>query len=501
MRVLRTLIVVLGVGAPVLFFVWRGGRENPDAVPASGGQTKDSAQATLASVPGQGSRKAVGAGKGQFEPLGSDLPILSQDDLVALLRKIAEAESERTKAPLDPEKAAALEDVLRPILYVEENAYAVLALLPLLRPEGIQSTTPTDMLPEEYGGLIAIAWGIIAYNAPLGEGELDAAGVFVDGQAYLMATLELLSQVVDPVRAYLADMLANRVHIEGRLVLDARYLQEVLRLRAQFQGASKLQAVYSALLANMGGQLTPAERDAIFALFLDESDDPRMISIALENLLQGEAPELAVSIAAGLYDESEELRDTIRDKIARRAPPAEAAAFLADRYGNGNADVKNLSMREGGPEAIEMRYHELLADDDNPKGRQKLTAGIEAPDSLFAISQTDPSSLVREQALLSLSAAHGGKGSQRLLSALRAGTADPDDPALGVGSFAAAMAACNVVRFSDDAALRDEASTFLLDLARNDRYSTSERRRTVERLYKGAVSEEVYAAILAELAD
>ncbi|MCZ6598441.1 MAG: hypothetical protein O7B99_12435 [Planctomycetota bacterium] len=184
---------------------------------------------------------------------------------------------------------------------------------------------------------------------------------------------------------------------------------------------------------------------------------------------------------------SRRLQAAIADAVARTAPPREAAAFLL-----GIADERlygpliRLGAREGGPEALQAEYEELVRGNQAPRERRLLVAGLHArPEILARIARTDPDRDVRGQALLTRSAF--GEPDWSLLADLERGYRHRDDPEVGIPVGVAVDVAGNVLAQGTGAAgatasLRRETVRFLEEVAADASVPDRDRRSALRTL-------------------
>ncbi|MCC7012418.1 MAG: hypothetical protein IT454_07660 [Planctomycetes bacterium] len=298
----------------------------------------------------------------------------------------------------------ALEDALEPLLFETSN---IAAILDLLRSGTLAPDTPGNgkLSLAEYGAVRSLYWTILTHAAPYSD---VAQSIEVDASALIVSILSALPELDPRVAQRLLDQLAA-ARIDGVLVLDRRFLGEILDLRRRFPDHA---ALFSSLLDAMAESMAPEERDAIFRVLLDDDADSKMIAVALTSLLQGEDWPTALSVAETLFDGStgtaEELgarRAAIALAVAVNTPdPYEAVDFLtqrADATRNMLGVYWQLAAREDARGALEARYHELAAADADPRARYLMVLGLERaePDQMFAIAASDSDARVRGQAL------------------------------------------------------------------------------------------------------
>jgi hypothetical protein len=323
---------------------------------------------------------------------------LDPAELAALLREAAQA-WEAIDRP-------ALERVLARLLADPARALAIAAWLQ--GPQAAQDPAACS------GALLALEAALELFDQPAARDE---------GAALVRALLAGLPALDARLRPRLIAVLCAARSARGP-VFDARFLRDTLALR---RAHPELAAELGPLLEHAGESLGGPEQQADFRrLFLQESDDPALVKLALASLLATD-PGTFLPLAEELYARAAQdpaLRAAIAQAIAGSAPVAEAAAMLARLADDGQyAQFQTLGSRPGALDALAAEYDALLASGGNARGRKLLVSGMRAETSevLLGIARLDPDANVRLQALLTLTIRGPVEaGVVRELTALRA---------------------------------------------------------------------------------
>ncbi len=437
-----------------------------------------------------GARAEVGATEG-----APPSPPAAPDDLRAQLRRVGLAEKALFEAgeSAGEDLRVALEETLGPILFHPETIPRILDLL-----RSGELAVRLDHLGEErvghagklglaeYGAVRSLYWAILTYNAPYG--AVHGAGLSVDGEAVLMEILLALPDIEDPARSHLLDVLIE-ARLDEALVLDASWLEEILRLRALFP---EHEAVFSALLVAMGEGMTPEERTAFFSVFLPETDDAILLGVTLRNLLRGSDPDFALWLAGERFDDegaSRDVRYAIAGAVVEAAEdPYAAAAFLTDRV-RVTTFMPELFLGLGARgedalTALDTTYRELLADGAVPRARALLVAGMReaSGEKLLDIAIRDPDPAVRGQAFLTLTSAGGMEATPDSMRALREAFTGADNGIPVLHAVGAASNLAGQARSTGREEVKDAAVSFLLEIAENARLSRPERLMALRKL-------------------
>ena len=480
-------------------------RSGPRPDPVVGTALGEDSSAAPELVAGQGSPAPRRAIPGEPEEGGASSPGAAlpppPGDLVAQLVAVALAEQAVFGAGDNPapELLVALEDALGPLLFHPEVMPRILDLLRAgeLRPrvdhlpaeEGARIAGKLGI--EEYGAVRALYWAILAYVAPYG--AVKDAGLGVDGAAFVMEVLLALPDIAEPVLSHLLHMLTE-ARLDEALVLDATYLEEILRLRALFPGH---EGVFSSLLVSMGEGMSPEERTSFFQVFLPDVEDPILLGVTLRNLLQGADPAFALWLAGERFDDAAvtpEMRDAIASAVVEAsADPFAAVEFLTTRA-EAMASMPHLFLSLGtqGEEAtlaLESKYHELLLDGADSGARRLVVSGMRGadPEQVLEIARNDPDPGVRGQALMTVSANSGAPLPGELL-ALREAYTGADNGIRASQAMGAASNLARRARANGQEDLKREAVSFLVNMAEDRRLSGGTRRTVLAEL-KGWIDE------------
>jgi hypothetical protein len=370
-----------------------------------------------------------------------------------------------------------LEAALVPLLADPRTAQRVLTLLVT----GELVVDPRELSAEELGAVAALFYAFEIYNAP--EADLAWMVAGVDGRAFGGELLAALPDIRELARGMLVERLAQ-ASVEGRFILDGTWRHAILALR---RAHPELRELFSSLLENMGTGLADEERQAFYALFLTESDDPTLIKVALAQLLTGERPETFLAWAGELWAQpgaTPELREGIAQAVAAAAPADLAASFLGGHADEGLfAAFHALGARADGGEALAHEYDHLVASDLSPAARRMLISGMSTAgeSQLLGIARTDPDANARGQALVTLTA-FPRELTQESVAALRTAYGERDDPQLGVPVEWTTLAAANLVRAGIDTGLRTRALDLLREMAEDPGLAAGHRRQALEQL-------------------
>jgi len=395
---------------------------------------------------------------------------LHADGLRAQLEAIARAEQlaaeEARGGAVSGETQRALERALAPVLYAPDLLYRALDMLRSGELEVVaeDGARIDGVSLAEFGAVRAIYWALLAYTAP--ESDLNQAGAGVPPSELLENVLTALPELRERVQRMLLEQL-KEARLDGVPILDASFLTTILYLRAQFPEHREL---FSELLATLGESMSAADRDAVFAVLLDENADPTLVGVALTQLLRGDAGGVALRLAESLYDSETDggqagarRREAVAKAVAASASdPFDAARFLAER----SAETRNmveaywtLGEREGGLEAVEAQYFELNSDDLNPRARLALVLAMSrAPaERLLEIADVDSDPSVRGQAFLTLTSADGYAPTQEHVDLLRSRV----DGSRAISTGALIGSAANIATHARRSGLNDVAADAL----------------------------------------
>lgn len=375
----------------------------------------------------------------------------TDEDLVALLRRVASAYA----ADDLPALTASLERILIEPARGEET-------LELLSHDGLRE--------EE----LARSGAVLALGAAVSRYAVADGRIAVDGHAFTVRVLEGLADVRPPEQQDLADQLIQAQAGE-RYVLDLSYLGAILELRRRHPEQAE---VYSSLLVHMAENLRDGhELEEFRTLFLERGEDPTALKLALAALLRtdpGTWLPLAESLFADSHDDAR-LQSAIAHAIATSAPVPEATAALS-RLARPNLylEFSLLGLRDGGREAIEARYSELVGSGSAAVSRRMLISALrdESESLLVGIARTDPDPDVRTQALLTSSL--GRTSGAELLDELETQHARRADSAQGLSSSRVLLVAGNVL-INSQGAERDRARDLLLRIAGDPSESDADR--------------------------
>jgi hypothetical protein len=375
------------------------------------------------------------------------------------------------------EGSAELEAALVPLLADPRTAQRVLMMLRT----GELVVDPERLSVEELGAVAAMFYAFEIYNAPGADLSWMVAGV--DGRAFGCELLAALPDIPELARGLLAERLAQ-ASVEGRFVLDGTWVHAILALRREHPD---LRELFSSLLENVGAGLTEAEQQAFYALFLDESDDPTLIKVALSQLLSGERPETFLAWAGELWEQpgaSAELREGIAQAVAASAPAELAASFLGGRADSSMYAAFNaLGARADGAEALAREYDHLVGSDLAPVARRMLISGMSSASEseLLGIARTDPDAEARGQALLTLTAFPRTLTPDSIV-ALRTAFEERADPRLGVPVVWTTSAAGNLLQSGVDTGLRTQALDLLRAVAEDPALAADQRRQALAKI-------------------
>lgn len=410
------------------------------------------------------------------------------------LRRAAEIELLAMRAgSMPPADQAELERLLAPSLAREEELREILDhLVSRTWSEGDGARPSTT----EFGAIRFLYWGLLLRHTQ-GSSYFDAAA----GEDLFVALISALPQMVEGLRSALLDQVLQ-VRIEGRSLVGI-HLSRVLELRAMFPEHKQL---FSALLAVLEQELTAAEKDALFGMLLVDETDPVLVGTSLRNLLKGNRIDLAMSMAADLFDRpdaSPELREAIAMAVVEGLDdPFAAAQFVVERtqrLRNEPAVWITLGYTEGGTLAAQDRYQELLENAADPLARKLLVMGMRGRDAALLqrmrqITLDDPDLGVRGQAWMSWSVSDEIRPVRADLTDLW--TARDE----GVPPFYVGAAAGNLA-MRTDGELRQEAIALMRAIALDARAKAGERRQVVDRLRRWLSAHEIQALEAAIAAD
>jgi hypothetical protein len=505
---MKTTVLIAAAVAGAAVWVWLAGSPGGAEAAVLGEERGiEEAELELASEERVDPRDEVETDEAEDETAKVEAPVLDAASLRAQLEAVARAEQALVGLPVGEryeEARRALEEALRPILFEPRNVTTILELLQAgtLSP-GVDAATMRGLSLAEFGAVRALYWAVLAYTSPRSE---VLAQVAVDGGAVLVSILSALPSIEPRVTDYLLRQLIN-ARTDGVLVIDKAYLDDILFLRSKFPDHQEL---FSALLENIGESMTPEEREAIFTVLLDDSADPKMIGVTLTNLLRSESWTTAMSMAEALFDATsapaEELsrrREAVALAVARSTPDPDAAVdFLTERVDatrNMLVAYWTLAEREGGPQAMEARYHELAAADADPKSRYLMVLGMQsaAPERLLAIAAHDSDPLVRGQALVGALASPETPINDRALATLEqhVGSSGFIAPSTAVQ---AAAALAQRAKQQGSGSIAQSAVDVLRRFARDESWRPGERRSALESL-KRFVSKAEYEQLAQEI--
>ncbi len=324
---------------------------------------------------------------------------------------------------------------------------------------------------EEYGAVRAIYWTIVI---SAGRGE---------ERPVMLSVLAALPMVLPAIHHQLIKNL-TRAAVDGRLILDSSYLEDLLTLRAMHPEEA---SIFSALFLAMGDGLSAEERQRLFSIFGVVNDDPVLAGLTIKNLLLGSDPEFALFLAEQRLDDLElpkQVKLAVAHAVIEHADVFSAASFLAEHtelFRNDPTLWFSLGYREGGAEAYEAEYYSLVENNAAARTREMLVAGMKkAPqEDLLRIARSDPEGQVVGQALLTASGKRDGSsaGRREILALIR----ENRHPG-GIHVVQAQGAAYNVARHAKragDSQTLDAAVELLTDIARDPSVRESYRRTAI----------------------
>ncbi|MCK6447732.1 MAG: hypothetical protein L6Q99_15170 [Planctomycetes bacterium] len=460
MRSIRSLIVILAL-AVLVAFLWRtfaggGGGGSSAEAPNLGSAT--GAEEEVVDVPAASARtaKAVEASAQRVRP--PELDALSLEERLAA---IARTEGEVMQKGPTPELTQRLEDLLAPLFEHPGTLHDVLDNLVARKwkPAG-EEAKRIDVV--EYGGCRALYWAVVTFHSEQSPYFAEATG-----RELFLAILSNVPNLQEPVLSTLLEQLI-RAEVDGK-PLVARYIFEVLELRAFFKEHKTL---FSEVLARLGETMTPEERDRFFGTYLSDLTDPVLIGAAIKFLLQGTNPAAALSLAESLFDDPNtpvDVRLAIAQAVVDGSADAYAATqFLAERIEqtrNSPGLWMSLANKPDAYPAIDAEYRNLLANDANPRAREKLVSAMigaspEDLDRIAKLAYEDPDPKVRGQALMTATASAGWKPTPDAMKDLRSSYATGADPMRTVAAAGNIASKAQQVGATD---VRDDAIDFLLD--------------------------------------
>ena len=397
-------------------------------------------------------------------------------DLLARIADIEEAlvaGHERGDARRADENHVELERVLAPIL---DDPTALIEILELLTPDAAGERRLDAR--EQYGAVRALYW-LVVVNAGRGA-----------ERPMVLAILEALPRLHADARPYLVDNLTLAT-IDDRPVLDASYLDVILRLRAAFPEHAEL---FSSLFEVLGDTMTARERAEFFALFSPELEDPVLVGLTIQNLLKGDDPEFGLFLARQRFDDpvlADAVRLAIAGAVAETADVFSATEFLAERaqeLRNAPSLWFNLGAREGAVGALEDSYFGLAHEGADPEARRGLVMGMRtsAPTDLLRIAETDPTPRVATQALLTLTSKRGWEAdpatAERVLERLRSAAAPGSGAERPQELWLVAQNVAAQAQRAGRSKVRDEVVALLRSVAEDPSAAPGERRASLDAL-------------------
>jgi hypothetical protein len=207
-------------------------------------------------------------------------PLLGDASIRELLLEIAAAEESLVQASQQrggQDTAQAQHRLEAAVGKILDHPQHLLAILALLGPAPPSPQEKDADLPEglrqlnareEYGAVRAICWVLVV-----------SAGRGVE-RPLMLSVLSALPMVLPEMREQLIANITN-ARVDGRLILDASYLEDLLFLRSQYPDDA---LVFSALFVVMGDDLTDEQRHNLFSQFYIVTDDPSLVGLTLKNL-------------------------------------------------------------------------------------------------------------------------------------------------------------------------------------------------------------------------
>jgi hypothetical protein len=325
------------------------------------------------------------------------------------------------------------------------------------------------------------------------------------GTAELSNALVALPGLPERARSELVGALSE-TQVAGRWLCGARELALVARACRAHPGLSGELCLMLAHLEDDAAGL-PAVRALLLELASDASL-PELAAVALRALfaLDASEAELALEALRARGGLSGQARLALAEAVGRRATPERAIELLAREGGIAERlGMFALGEREEAREALRERYNQLVQAAPDGALRVALVGAMhrEETEVLRGIAESDPSPLVREQALLTLTATRGVEPEvvATLRDALRgarrgdaggdaaggAGGGAGDGAGGGAGGAvpprACVAAAGNVVATSRGRA-REEALALLREIAVDPAIPHEDRRSALEALRK-----------------
>ncbi len=423
-------------------------------------------------------------------------PLLGDASIRELLLEIAAAEESLVQASQQrggQDTAQAQHRLEAAVGKILDHPQHLLAILALLGPAPPSPQEKDADLPEglrqlnareEYGAVRAICWVLVV-----------SAGRGVE-RPLMLSVLSALPMVLPEMREQLIANITN-ARVDGRLILDASYLEDLLFLRSQYPDDA---LVFSALFVVMGDDLTDEQRHNLFSQFYIVTDDPLLVGLTLKNLLLGHDPHFGLFLAEQRFNDpslAPNIKAAIANAVVNHADVFSATSFLveqSDSLRNTPALWMGLGIRPGATEALEAEYFALAEENSSPGARRSLVMGMSGAtvQDLLNIARTDPEGQVIGQALISASAhLKGGasNNSSEILSLLR-----NNQDSGGIHPVQTVGAAANIAihaKSTGDRQTLDSAVALMTSLLRDQVVSEANRNWAIGELKRFLSAEEL----------
>ncbi len=415
------------------------------------------------------------------------------------LTRIAGIESTMLREGASPAAVKELEGVLRLILEKPEN---LATIIDNLASGTWASEAPDELSATEYGAGRALYWALAVLNQK-GSDFFDPER----GRSLFNDLLTALPRFDARVQRFLISQVME-VRVDGESLV-ALFLDDILRMRALLAENREL---FSSLLEKLGEEMTAAERDAFFSVFLSDTKDPTLLANTLKNLLRGTSPGAALQLAESIFDNPP--GETAAEKIALQKAVAmavvtgledlySAAQFLetrSERLRNAPEVWFGLGTRDDAFVALDHAYQKLVSVDANPVAREKFVSGMltASPDQLLRVAEIslkDPDPRVRAQAFMTLTAAESWTPSSVVVRDLRAGLGQ------GLPTMQVVWAAHNVAQKAANngsPSVENEALDLLREVALGTAHGAKERQEAAKSL-KPFIPSHEYESIIASM--
>lgn len=487
---MRITVVTLGLAATLFVLIWTLSREQPATALNEEAHAQSRIGGVAVEAAAAGGRRTVVEDQAADDPREGLVPLT---DLGLIRQALRVARATRTNDGMRISEATI------PLIYEHGNLLRAMEIVRAGRlpdvvaaycraqPAEVRPGLATTVWDAEIGVAFSVFYAVVKHNNAYTPPVLFQ-GAPVDGFSFTVEALRLIPSFGETARERLLTLLASAVSDDGEAWVGPAYFRAVLALR---EAAPEHAEVYAVLLEKMGLSMNMEQALMELSPMLEDPTDPGFAS-ALRGLLAHEPLRgLAVAAAREGFDSApDSTRRLLALTIASHSEPQDAVDFLTDRDDPLLLGAfRKIGAREGGQEALFVKYQDLLQADVDPDARALLLGGMTDGDEIRTLDYvlaTDPSAAVRTTAVMSLVRAQGDQVSPSAMEALERGLRGFRNPQEGLEPHGAVACLGNILTTSRDEQTRGRATRLLIEVAGGAEYEGPVRRGALENLKRHA---------------